>query len=496
MNIIPKNIKQYHFIEDKTNKDYLSFIALAETYRDVKNYIYSRYHSHNHYLDIHNSDKNIRDVWTKNKFIESFGINKRYVRNVIEDACSNLKTIWVQTLDKVKLAVKDNKEISKENKHLINYILKSKELTQKCFNRTLKLIDLNTNKFNWLNDDNLKPIIKYINRIVRKHKPKVPYTKSLTIQLDEELYRYDDLGNIKITGNEKGKRLSFKINTNNRFKGTIKICFKNDRIVFNKCIKRKVKINNNDNSIGIDKNYANLIDTNTHNSYGVGFNQINSYYTNILFEKNKKRQIYHSMLKDDNVSDKKKNNIKRNNLGKVKYNNVKNKEMERIRKVVNKSLVDMFKQEELCELVTEKLNFTIKKTKHNNKGKKVNRVLSGWVKGYLSERIKYKCLEYDVKHKEVNAAYTSQTCGSCRTLGVRQGNVFYCKNKNCDCSKSKGVNAAYNAAEEVFNRKNDLDITIDMYPSQVKKLLQVRLLEVQHQSDVGCTEPTKTNNNV
>ena len=43
-------------------------------------------------------------------------------------------------------------------------------------------------------------------------------------------------------------------------------------------------------------------------------------------------------------------------------------------------------------------------------GKKWNRRLSGWMRGYLQERIRYKAKKHGIEVSEVNPAYSSREC--------------------------------------------------------------------------------------
>ena len=43
-------------------------------------------------------------------------------------------------------------------------------------------------------------------------------------------------------------------------------------------------------------------------------------------------------------------------------------------------------------------------------GKKWNRRLSGWMRGYLQERIRYKARKFGIEVNEVNPAYSSREC--------------------------------------------------------------------------------------
>jgi hypothetical protein len=51
-------------------------------------------------------------------------INKRYIRNAIDDAIGNIKTAWVNTKLLTKKTILNNKELSDRDKHYLFTVLK------------------------------------------------------------------------------------------------------------------------------------------------------------------------------------------------------------------------------------------------------------------------------------------------------------------------------------------------------------------------------------
>ena len=73
--------------------------------------------------------------------------------------------------------------------------------------------------------------------------------------------------------------------------------------------------------------------------------------------------------------------------------------------------------------------------------KQVKRKLSRWIKGYIKERLEFKCDVLGIKHHKVNAAYTSQVCYKCHYFGKRNDDVFTCS--NCG-NMHADINASHN----------------------------------------------------
>lgn len=462
-----KTIKQYVYINDLSSEqlDELKHIALY--YTNTKNYFYSRYSGIKSYNLIFNHRKEIRDVMVKESNNYNFKIPSRYWKNALDEAISNIKSNWSNNIKQIKRNIQNNDNLNDHSKHYCNYILTSKEHLYKVLNGIKFNIP---DKINY-NDINKISLNKLIKRQIRKCKSKISYSyKKSNFILDTSMYGYEN-GFIKIQGLNTGKRIILKVNNDEIFDKTIRIIINKDKITIASQIEIKIKKNDSTNNIiGIDKNYENVIATSNNNVYGEGINSLYNKYTDIISKKEKNKNKIRAIVK--NLKEKDNNNSKidriiKNNLGNKKINNKKNKIKEEFKSLINKSLNDFIETEKPNEIIYEDLTFKSNKKKGN---KKTRNKLNSWCKGYVQERINYKSYQNNIKQTEVNAAYTSQTCGFCGFYANKrsEGDMFYCP--HC----GKGVNVHLNSANVILNRKYDNEIKLRMNPKKVETILKER----------------------
>lgn len=475
-----KNIKQYGIVEDKNLHEELLFIMNKCV--NIKNYIFSRYSGIKSVLLIKNSRLYIRDQWTNTNFIDTWGINRRFVRNCIESSVSNIKTNWTNLKTEIKSLINKNKNLSGDEKHYLYSILKNDEFLYQSLNQIN--VNIVNEKFN---DVDKVKLHKYLSRIIRNKKFKIPKQKSISMMIDNEMYSYKG-DYLLIMGLVKGQRIPIKINTKDRFTGNIIIKYNPDTKIFaiHRSVELKCKENKFDeNVIGVDKNFINVLDTSSENSYGENLNNVLMTYTKYFSQKNKQRQSYHVLIKQLNEVIKtsndidevkntqvKINNIRKFNLGKKKYNKKQNSLKEEVRKLTNSAINKFITEEKPTLVFVEDLTFQSSNKKKYNK--KVKLYLSTWTKGFIRERMDYKFNSNLINKKEVNPAYTSQICCSCDHFGERKNDMFYCKNEHCS---NKGVPSGYNSAKMILNRGKDNEITLKMKPNEVKSIIEKRQLD-------------------
>ena len=476
MKTIKKNITTYSVDLDKNI--YYDLLFIFKKYNLAKTIVANQYSSINSYLKIYNSRKEIRDIWTENGWLNNFNISKRYIRNAIDDTVGNIKSMWSNTKNNVKILVKNNEYLSDEDRHYIYCVLKSNLL----FYNVLNNITIKTDKFNNLNFKYLNSLIK---RYVRKKLPKKSiYNKFGSIMIDDELYKIKN-GNFYLTILSKGRRTEIKLSSNIKINGNIRLkLMPNKQLRISNVIEINIKSNDNQNIIGIDKNYINVFDTSNENSYGENLNLLQNKYTDILDKKNKKRQYYYTLIKNtDNQI--KKDRIKKFNLGKKKYNKTKNSLQEEFRKHINKSIKLLINNETPREIAVENLNFSYKSKRKTNK--KTQHKLSGWVKGLIQNRVEYISELNNIKISKVNAAFTSQICCDCGHFGVRKNDIFHCP--FCDKVEKSGTVAAKN----ILSRLDDKEITLYTPYKKVYLILKKRLVDTTDSNfRGGLTESTKT----
>ena len=456
MSTIIKTVKQYSYDLDEETLKELLFIA--NQYKNVKNYVYSRYSGINSILLL-GKDRKIRDDWTKTKFYEQWKLPARYWKLALSEAFSNIKSNWSNTKRRVKDQVNRNSHLSNEDRHYINYILKFdnyyfKVLTNNDF-ETPKLFEYKNLNYKYLNN--------LIKRYTRRYKGKIPYAKrGRSFSIDTGLYSYTADG-INITSTTKGKRLSIKLSDKNRYDRTMIVKIVGEKIEIHCPLKVKTKVNQNENILGIDKGYKYLFATSSGNLYGEHLNQYLSEETERLTKVNSNRNRLYAkyLIHLENGNDKKAKLIKENNLGKKKYFKAKHRHDENVKSYINCCLNNLLEQEKPKEIVMEQLDFV---NWNDRFPKSVKRKLSRWIKGYIRERVEYKCSLNSIKYTYINPAYTSKVCNICGSFGTRNGDTF-------NCPKCGKLHSDINASKNILNRKTDEEITLYTPYKKVKSIL-------------------------
>ena len=158
---------------------------------------------------------------------------------------------------------------------------------------------------------------------------------------------------------------------------------------------------------------------------------------------------------------KKRSLYKENNLGKKKYSKEKHRHDENVKSYINFCLNNLLEQEKPKEIVMEQLDFV---NWNDRFPKSVKRKLSRWIKGYIRERVEYKCSLCSIKCTYINPAYTSKVCNICGSFGTRNGDTFTCPK----CGK---LHSDINASKNILNRKTDEQITLYTPYKKVKAIL-------------------------
>ena len=182
--------------------------------------------------------------------------------------------------------------------------------------------------------------------------------------------------------------------------------------------------------IGIDLGYTEMMATVSRNFLGQTWDS-----TSPLFRTNDEKtakpnrmySLFRNLLKKpgkDNLA--KAERIRKHNLGRKKQRARYIRDIGVIKTIVNRELNLLFtrKKNPIKEIVVEDLSARMKV----HFGKKWNRRLSGWMRGYLQERIRYKAKKFGIEVSEVNPAHSSRECPRCHYTGKknRLGDSFKC----------------------------------------------------------------------
>ena len=447
-------------------------LLIGTVQRNIKNYVWSRYNGIGSLLK--QSGWTIRDELIQ-KDLLSKKITKTLSRVAVEQSAATIKTNWTTTKKKVKKAIAQNENLTKDDKHYLYLCLKHTPTLYNILN--YKKVDYATDCLKDLKVD-VHRLNNLLRRYIRRYKTK-SYTNKANVILTSNLYKFDLNNNIfSFTGKKKNSKVTITLIGNiPKLKGTLELV-KNqksnqyylhvplDRIIIKKEMTEQSEI------LGLDVGITDLITLSNGSIYGANSAELFYTLSDNLVNKNRsrlfsyKRQLEERILTEQEEPEKaileqKLKNLENNNLGSKKRISKISKYKSRIVSHINCELNKMVKEEDIEEIVREDLNW-ISKKKKNVSRKQQNR-FSTWSKGVLLERLSVKLAENGIKETIVNPAYTSQVCCKCNHLGSRNGKVFKCL--NCNLS----IDADFNASINTKKRKFISEINIDTPYKEVKK---------------------------
>ena len=402
-------------------------------------------------------------------------ITKTLSRVAVEQSAATIKSNWTTTKKKVKKAIAQNENLTKDDKHYLYLCLKHTPTLYNILN--YKKVDYATDCLKDLKVD-VHRLNNLLRRYIRRYKTK-SYTNKANVILTSNLYKFDLNNNIfSFTGKKKNSKVTITLIGNiPKLKGTLELV-KNqksnqyylhvplDRIIIKKEMTEQSEI------LGLDVGITDLITLSNGSIYGANSAELFYTLSDNLVNKNRsrlfsyKRQLEERLLTENDPSKKsilelKLKNLENNNLGSKKRISKISKYKSRIVSHINCELNKMVKEEDIEEIVREDLNWISKKKK--NVSRKQQYRFSTWSKGVLLERLSVKLAENGIKETIVNPAYTSQVCCKCNHLGSRNGKVFKCLNCNLN------IDADFNASINTKKRKFISEINIDTPYKEVKK---------------------------
>ena len=451
------------------NEDEILLIGTIQ--RNIKNYVWSRYSGIGSLLK--QSGWTIRDELIQ-KDLLSNKITKTLSRVAIEKSASTIKSNWTTTKKKVKRAIAQNENLTKDDKRYLFLCLKHTPTLYNILN--YRKVDYTTDYLKDLKID-VHRLNNLLRRYIRRYKTK-SHTNKANVILTSNIYKFNSNDNtFMFSGKAKNSRIEATLIGNvPKLKGTLELV-KNQKtnqyylhVPLDRIIAKK-NMTDESEMLGLDVGITDLITLSNGSVYGANSAELFYTLSDNLVNKNRsrlfayKRELEKRILIEQDISKKvileqKLKNLENNNLGSKKRISKISKYKSRIASHINCELNKMVKEEDIEEIVREDLNWSSKK---KNISRKQRNRFSTWSKGLLLERLSVKLAEKGIKETIVNPAYTSQVCCKCNHLGDRKGKEFKCS--NCNLS----IDADFNASIIIKKRKFISEINIDTPYKEVKK---------------------------
>ena len=312
---------------------------------------------------------------------------------------------------------------------------------------------------------------------VRRDSVCYPRTQAFHNRIDFDASCYtvrstEDAQFLELMSLQPGKRISLRLKGRSKIRGTLQLIRDTAgtyslRVYVPQQCEEKRKTGT---VIGIDLGYTEMMATSEQELLGT---DLGKYFSEIADKRGKNSEgrnrmhaLFRSLLKKtskDNLA--KAERIRKHNLGRKKQRARYIRDIGVIKTIVNRELNLLFtrKTNPIKQIVVEDLSARMKV----HFGKKWNRRLSGWMRGYLQERIRYKAKKHGI---EVNPAHSSRECPRCHCTDKknRRGDVFKCS--YCGYHEHADLVAALN----ILGRLGDKEIRKGMSPSRVKAVLDGR----------------------
>lgn len=416
----------------------------------VKNYVYEKY-SGVKYLNGLTPVYNILNEMRYCGLREQLNLPVVYYELAVADAVTNIKCNWSIVKNKIGEKITANKNLNDNDRIYLRTVLKIGSVYAAILNRQDYEMPRNAVGL----DINVKRLNNLLCRLTRRTltQPKTENVDSFRISPNG--YSYKD-GAMRIVCRVPRKRIPIPLKDSRRFDRQIQVHIKQDFVALAVPIETKLKKHKDYiDTIYVYIGNKDMFTLSNENIYGKSLEELTNPETERLAKKNQERyKAYMAYRQNAERGNQKKTvNIEVNNLGKLKYNRQKEKEKLRTTNFINAEINRMFQTEKPAKIVITK---PVLKNKTKIYAKAANRKLARSFRGYIRERLVYKCQLNGTELIEINSNGTGKICSKCAAEGKRQGTEFICE--NCGLKISVALNSAKNIQQK-YTQQHSIENT-------------------------------------
>lgn len=415
-------------------EDMKKLLEIAEDYRTVKNYVYSRYGGKGGLAKIY-PGYTVQNEMTKCGLRSELAMPSVYFYLAIFDALGDIKSQWTRTKTKVLKLAGQNEGFTEEEKHYLRFLLKSAN----AFEAVLNWKEIRLPREMQKRHDELAGQVdsgklhRYLCRQVRKYHVGKLHTEAATgFSVAERAYRYADHG-LYISTKQNRKRIFVPLTDNNSYKNQLYIRLFPDsgnieiKVPVNVAVRSHADYNS---TVGLAIGMYTMLTTDQGHSYGEQLGSLQTEYAEWV----RKQTISY-------------NKNRAANPGRKKYDAQKRRYLEQLHSYVNSEL-NRF-------LATEKPRtiYMIKMPGAQAGGinRKINNSVALWQRGYIRKRLLQKCKEQSVEVIDVLGRGISSECSNCGMPGEKRNGIFSCP--ACGQSLEEKTNTARNVLKRGMEGK-------------------------------------------
>jgi putative transposase len=440
--------------------------AVAEAYAKEKQLHLDWYQRDSNFA-LSGSERDRRDSLTAGGYISSYVPTARLWRNAQKDAFETMDRYWSALAEEVRGGIL-KLDWTKEQQWYAFWLLKTPQRLNQLITGRAPInekIELSLAK--------RKQVQNYLRRTVRKktgRRPAVKMANSFTI--DPNMYEVVQTPTgqaIRIATLVRNQRVYIPLKGVTELSGNLRVVLDRD--------KRRVFIHTQyelgraeplrGEERGVDVGITEVFVDDEGDQYGAELGPRLKAASERLNGKGKQRNKLHAVRKKHSArgNSKKAARIEKNNLGQKKQSAERKRLKTQINVIINTAINGLAREKKMSVLAHEKLDL---RGKAQSKG--ISRRVSNYHRTSLKERLEFKASVIGFDRKQVNPAYTSQTCPRCGYLdnANRNGDRFQCLN----CGHAEQADRV--GALNIKARSKDPEIKMWTPRAQIKPLLQRR----------------------
>lgn len=404
---ICKTVRQHNKTPIQT-EDMKKLLEIAEDYRKVKNYVYTRFGGIGGLIKIY-PGYTVQNEMTGSGLRTSMGMPSVYFYLAVFDALGDIKSQWTRTKSKILNLIGRNENFTPEEKHYLRFLLKINNAFEQVLNgRPIELKKDIQRQYDLLsvNVDTVR-LHRYLCRQVRKYHVVQHTDKADGFSIAERAYRYADHG-IYISMKEKRKRIFIPLTDNNQYKSQlyVKLYPEQGKVEIKVPVRVAVhRYEDHIKQVGISVGIYTMLTTDEGHCYGEQLGRYQIEYADWIRAQTKS---YHRNREQ--------------NPGRKKYHAQKNRLEEQLHSYINCELNRFFQTEKPRTIYIVKLP----RPQVKGTNKVINNTVAQWQRGYIRKRLTQKCKEQSVEIIEVLGKDISKECSSCGAAGEKSGGRFFC----------------------------------------------------------------------
>lgn len=408
---------------------------IAQDYKSVKNYVYTRYGGIGSLCKIY-PGYTVQNEMTKSGLRDRMGMPSVYFYLAVFDALEDIRGQWSRTKSRIQEAINRNDGLSPEDKHYLRFLLKSTNAFDAAVNeKAVKLPSAMQKTYEELAGKvDKERLNRYLCRQVRKHHVKQHTDQADGFTLSGKAYRYGDHG-IYVSIKEKRKRIFIPLTDNNRYQRQIymKLFPKEGNVELKVPVDVRVHGHEDYTSqVGMALGMYVMLTTDQGHKYGEELGNLQAKYNDWI-------RIQTGVY----------NQNRRDNPGRKKYEARKRRMREGLHSYINRELNRLLISEKPGVIYMAKLP----ETQKGGVNPRINHAASMWQRGYIRKRLEQKCREKAIEIVKVPGRDISKECSRCGEKGTKQAGRFYCP--ACGWEADEKMNTACNA-----KRRGQEDMTL------------------------------------